>query len=360
VRVAVVTARPPTGDDPRSRHARDLAARLGAAGLTVEHLTADHAVAPRLWENVRQRAATFDIVHVLGTRALPAVVAAHGRARGVVFSPQDEQGPASLLRRVFDRPSGAASRALMDAADRIVCSSRAEAQRLVRLAPSAAARTRIVPLGIDAVAIRRAHPLPGDRKVVLAIAGPGRDHRVDRVIAALADLGASFELVVGGGPLPRRQLLAHAAELGVGERVRLLGRLEDAVLHRWLRTARVVVTLSERWANPQVVLAALAAGTPVIASEAAPHLDAARQGGEAGVTIVPGDASPLTLADAVSAAASVRLSPSASPGLPTIDDELRALLAVYGELVEVPGLDAAPGIAAAVAGTGRFARGRAS
>src|SRR5215207_2789055 len=103
-RVAVVTARPPTGDDLHAMHARGLALGLSEAGLHVEHLAADHAVAPRLWETVRQRARGFDVVHVLGVRALPAVFAAHGRTRAVVVSPQSGPAPISVLRKLLNMP----------------------------------------------------------------------------------------------------------------------------------------------------------------------------------------------------------------------------------------------------------------
>ena len=69
----------------------------------------------------------------------------------------------------------------------------------------------------------------------------------------------------------------------------------------------------------------MAAGLSVLA-----RLDGAR------VTFVPGDVSPLALADAINAAAKVRATPEVEPGLPTIEDEIAGLLAVYSELVELP------------------------
>ena len=132
------------------------------------------------------------------------------------------------------------------------------------------------------------------------------------------------------------QLSAEAAQLGVLDRVHFLGTVDDGTVHRWLRTACVVVALSERWTSPHLVLSALAAGTPVVVSEAAAHMDAVHDTHEAGVTVVPRDVSPLALADSLAAAARVRLAPGASPGLPTIADEIAGLLGVYGELVDLP------------------------
>lgn len=334
-RVAVVTARPPTGDDLHARHARGLALGLADAGLHVEHLAGDHAVAPRLWETVRQRARAFDVVHVLGIRALPAVFAAHGRTRAVVVSPLSGPGPISALRRLLNMPSGRASRALLEMADRIICATPAESERMGQIVPRAGSRMRVVPLGIDTASVRMAEPLPGAAKKLVALSGPGRGHHLNRVVAALADLSTSFELVIAG-PCPHtRQITAEAAQLDVLDRVHFLGMLDDRALHRWLRTACVVVSLSERWTSPQVLLAALAAGTPIVVGEAA-NLDAVDDAHAAGVTVVPRDVSPLALADALADAARVRLSPAAAPGLPTIEDEITGLLEVYAELVELP------------------------
>jgi glycosyltransferase involved in cell wall biosynthesis len=331
MRVAIVTARPPVADDLRGRHAGGLARGLQDAGLHVEHLVADHTVAPRLWETLRLRARSFDVVHVLGVRALPAVFAAHGRAGAVVVSPQSDPGPISVLRRLLTKPSGRASRALLEMADRIVCSTAAETQRLSQIVPGATARMRVVPLGVDTASIRLAEPLPGSAQVVVVLSGPGRAHRVGRAIAALADLGPGYELVVAGPCSNTRQLSAEAAQFGVLDRVRFLGLVDGPTMHRWLRTACAVLTLSDRWTNAQAVLGALAAGTPVIVNELA-----AEAIGESGVTAVPPDVSPLALADAIATVAQVRVAPSVAPGLPTIEDEISGLLAVYGELVELP------------------------
>jgi glycosyltransferase involved in cell wall biosynthesis len=141
--------------------------------------------------------------------------------------------------------------------------------------------------------------------------------------------------VIVGPCAHTRQLAAEAAQLDVLDRVHFLGSVDDRALHRWLRTACVVLSLSDRWTSPQILLAALAAGTPVVVSEAT-NLDAVPDHHATGVTIVPREVSPLALADALADAARVRLSPTAATDLPTIEDEIGGLLAVYGELVELP------------------------
>jgi glycosyltransferase involved in cell wall biosynthesis len=336
VRVAIVTTRPQSGDELRARHAVGVAAGLRAAGLEVEHLVADHAVAPRFWEGVRHRARAFDVVHALGVGALPAGFAAHGRSRAVVVSPQSDPGPISVLRRLLNKPSGRASRALLEMADRIVCSTVSESLRLMQVVPRATERLRVVPLGVDTASILLAEPVPGPAQVIVALSGPGRTHRIDRVNAALADLGPGYELVVAGACAHPRLLKAEAAQFGEEDRVRLLGSVDERTLHRWLRTACVVVALSERWTSPRLVLGALAAGTPVLVNEMAQHLDPAWAHDKGRSTFVPGDVSPLALADAIAAAGRLRSTPTVTPGLPTIEDEIAGLLDVYGELVTLP------------------------
>src|SRR5208283_2971818 len=83
------------------------------------------------------------------------------------------------------------------------------------------------------------------RRVILSVGRPDGGGRADRVISALPDLGRDYELVVVGCGGARRRLQARARDLLVSEQVRVLGGVSDAVLHSWLRTAVVVVALTD-------------------------------------------------------------------------------------------------------------------
>jgi glycosyltransferase involved in cell wall biosynthesis len=89
----------------------------------------------------------------------------------------------------------------------------------------------------------------------------------DRIIDALPLLPDHHLLIVGEGP-EREALLAQAARLGVAARVRLLGTRPHAQLPALYGAADALVLASSRegWAN--VLLEAMACGTPVIASPA--------------------------------------------------------------------------------------------
>jgi glycosyltransferase involved in cell wall biosynthesis len=87
----------------------------------------------------------------------------------------------------------------------------------------------------------------------------------DRVIAAMPEL-ADFELlIVGDGP-QRERLEALRHQFGVADRVRLLGAKPHDALPAIYSAADALVLASSRegWAN--VLLEAMACGTPVIAS----------------------------------------------------------------------------------------------
>lgn len=134
-------------------------------------------------------------------------------------------------------------------------------------------RTIVLRNGVD-LELFRPHP---DRQAVrdrLNLAGftlisvgaliPRKGH--DLVISALPECPDCTLLIAGGGP-QRSQLEALARQLGVADRVRFVGEVPHHQLSDYYSAADVMVLASERegWAN--VLLEALACGTPVIASD---------------------------------------------------------------------------------------------
>jgi glycosyltransferase involved in cell wall biosynthesis len=93
------------------------------------------------------------------------------------------------------------------------------------------------------------------------IARKGHHH----VIAALPRL-ADTDLVIAGDGVEKSALMAQAQSLGVAERIRFLGAVPQAKLRTLYSAVDALVLASSRegWAN--VLLEAMACGTPVIAS----------------------------------------------------------------------------------------------
>jgi len=166
-------------------------------------------------------------------------------------------------------------------------------RRLIRWAAGEAAglitvcqalKTVLVELGVPAervVVLRNGVDLlqfsPGDREAARAALGLTRPTLVsagllierkghDLVIAALAEL-PGFELLIAGEGPERGALERLARVLGVAERVRFLGAVPHERMPDLYRAADILVLASSRegWAN--VLLEALACGTPVVASK---------------------------------------------------------------------------------------------
>lgn len=144
-------------------------------------------------------------------------------------------------------------------------------QRLLSLG-AAAERTIVLRNGVDLDRFSPGWPIGAmrgtahDGRFALLSVGsliPRKGH--DLVISALPALPDCSLTIVGSGPL-RAELEALAGHLGVAQRVRFLGEIPHADLPELYRSADMLVLASARegWAN--VLLEAMACGTPVVAT----------------------------------------------------------------------------------------------
>lgn len=117
---------------------------------------------------------------------------------------------------------------------------------------------------------------PGGREISrrnLGCRGPtlaSVGHLVERkghhlVLRALAELPDIHLLIAGDGPM-RDSLRTLAADLGVTERVRFLGELNQAELTQVYNAADALVLASDREGMANVLLEAMACGCPVVAT----------------------------------------------------------------------------------------------
>jgi glycosyltransferase involved in cell wall biosynthesis len=305
------------------------------------------AVSPALCEHLRRTAASFDVVHVHSTHAPFGLAVARTRPRRLVFTPHAPMQ--RLLRWPYARVTGA----VLHYAVRTAPTSNAEGDLIRRRLPEVADRVRAVPTGVDSAAIRAARPLPGGGyETVLTVGRLERHKRVDRTIAAMAGVPHSMRLaVVGTGPA-RHRLVARAADLRVSSRVDFVGAVPDALLYRWLRTARVVVSVAEQESSGAPVMEALSAGAAVVASDIEVHREAAARVPGAPVLYVPHETSPLRIADAICEACRLRAPAAAILAIPSWDAVAEGACALYEELLLEAGrrgrpqTGAAPGAAA--------------
>jgi len=119
------------------------------------------------------------------------------------------------------------------------------------------------------------------RPTLLSVGGLITRKANDLTISALPELPEHELLLAGEGP-ERAALQALAARLGVADRVRFLGRVAHHELAEIYSAADAMVLASSRegWAN--VLLEAMACGTPVVASNVwgTPEVVAAPEAGQ--------------------------------------------------------------------------------
>lgn len=169
-------------------------------------------------------------------------------------------------------------------------------------------RFRVVPYGLDyapylapeldrqAADIRAAQ---GERRLLFAVGRHVYYKGFEYLIRAMPDVAADVVLLLGGtGPLTAqyRQLVA---ELGIEDRVRLLGRIPDAALPAHYRAAEVfcMPSVEPSEAFGLVQLEAMACARPVVGCELGNGATFVNQHGVTGLVVPPRD--PVALAGAL-------------------------------------------------------------
>ncbi|MEV0344142.1 glycosyltransferase [Nonomuraea sp. NPDC050680] len=140
----------------------------------------------------------------------------------------------------------------------------------------------IVPYGVDTERFHRQGPVAtrGSRKRLLHLGPLTPERGAPTIIRALQGL-QDVELVLAGGPEPElldgdrevRRLRALAQQLGVADRVTLLGQVKRTAVPKLMRSADAVVSVPREATTGIVALEAMACGVPVIASAVGAHLD---------------------------------------------------------------------------------------
>ncbi len=154
---------------------------------------------------------------------------------------------------------------------------------------SGALRDQLVAAGVDA---ERVHVIyngvdaavfhPADKADARRSRGVAADERLLLFIGNLKTSKGCVDLLEGfiriaqqqpratlvfiGGGEARTMMLERIAERGLGERVRLLGKVEHGLLPGWLAASDLLCLPSHNEGVPNVVLEAMACGVPVVAS----------------------------------------------------------------------------------------------
>jgi len=252
------------------------------------------SISPRLALAAIRSRRSGRLVHVHSFHATTAL-AVLGRRAPTVFTPHyhGKRGH-SLLANLLHVPYHYVGKVLFRRCDAVICVSDAERETLVQDFPFVADRISVIPNGADVQAIGRAEPYQGEPPTVLCVGRLESYKRVDAVIRAFGQAPVDAQLVIVGEGSAKNTLAALTAELGIADRTRLLGRIDDHELHRWMRTARVMVSMSEREAFGMAPIEAACAGARIILSDIPAHRDVANKYLVDGCTVIA-DSSPLVL-----------------------------------------------------------------
>jgi glycosyltransferase involved in cell wall biosynthesis len=338
-------------------HVEEIAKRLASRGETVEVLThhddpgvpdaetrdnvlirrhkvpvaSQHfGLSPAIWATLLRQRHRYDVVHVHGYHSAAPLTAAMAGASPLVFTPHYHGTGHSPLRKALHIPYRALGTGIVVRSRRIICVSQAEADLFLTHFPSARQRVRIIPNGVDLERISAASPIPNAGAMVITGGRLQSYKQVDRIVEAIALTPPDLRLVVTGDGPERARLEALAMRRGVTSKVAFLGRVDPDTLYRWYASAQVFCSMSSNEAMPVTILELLAAGARVVASDIPAHRDILRQTGGT-ITLVPLDASPAALAEALQVA--YRQPAAAGQQIPTWDEVTTKTLDVYQGLV---------------------------
>ena len=180
-------------------------------------------------------------------------------------------------------------RQLYPRASRIITPTRAIGDEIARAAPRAVSRIALCPNPVDEQGIRakasNPHRDPGPGLRIVAAGRLTHQKGFDRLIPLLTRLPSDTRLTIYGDGPDRAALEALAQTSGLGGRVTCANfstELPSAV------AGADVFALPSRWEGlPNVVLEALAVGTPVLASGEASVADIAKRSNPGALTIEP-------------------------------------------------------------------------
>jgi glycosyltransferase involved in cell wall biosynthesis/O-antigen/teichoic acid export membrane protein len=146
---------------------------------------------------------------------------------------------------------------------RLVAVSSGIAARLQALNP--AAEIQVIPNGVEP----QATPVDGTDKADLVFLGrielEGKG--IDLLLQAFAKISATVDanLVIAGEGRDQERVLQLGTQLGLGERLRLVGRVDGLAKSKLLADARLICVTSRFETSSLVALEAQATGTPVLA-----------------------------------------------------------------------------------------------
>ncbi|HEX7161065.1 MAG TPA: glycosyltransferase [Trebonia sp.] len=293
------------------RHSQALPARSELEpGVTMEYIgqAEEHLAESDLLAQVpafsrplheRWRHSRPDVVHALRWTSGLAALAAARDLRIPVVQSFDSLGVAERRHHLIPRDAGIERIRLEPAIGRsasaVLAGSSDEESDLTRLGVPRRS-IRIVPCGVDTDAFTPEGPVAdrANRPRLVTVADLSEHDALGTLLHAMSKVSGA-DLVVAGGPaqanlrddLGFRRLSRLADSLGVSDQVTFVGRVGRAGLPPLLRSADLVVSISEYDPTGILAVQAMACGTPIIASAVGGQVDAVVDG-TTGILVPPG------------------------------------------------------------------------
>jgi len=164
-------------------------------------------------------------------------------------------------------------RKTLPAADAVIAQGRF-LERIARSLGAPPDRTCVIHNGVDVAAYRARSPSVPSRPYFLTMSNLRHRKGVDVLLRAYAQLDNPWaDLVIAGSGSQEAELRRLAEQLGLGQRVRFIGQVFGAEKRGWFRDAVCYVCPSRREPFANVILEALAAELPVVATSVGGNLE---------------------------------------------------------------------------------------
>jgi len=326
----------------------ELVAAASAAGVelnfTSERFRFDHAVIGQLRNLVaRYRPDIIQTDHVK-SHFLLRLSGLHRQYRWIAF--HHGYTATNLKDRLYNQ----LDRWSLPAAQRVITVSQASARELSRIGvPSG--RLRVIPSAVrplraaldpsEASALRTSIGLRDGEQMLLAVGRLSREKAHVNLVIAVKEVcghlpGTPLRLVIAGEGPERSHIEAMADSLGVRERLILLGHVADPL--PYYGVADLMALPSNREGSPLVLLEAMAAGLPIVATSVGGVSEIVTHGHNA-ILVAPRD--PYALADGMLSVLSTpklasQLGANASRCVAELyspEGRTRALMQIYREIV---------------------------
>ncbi|RUM33610.1 MAG: glycosyltransferase family 1 protein [Archaeoglobus sp.] len=217
---------------------------------------------PDLYRYLKRNSDRYDVVHAHNYHAFPALFAALAKRNKLIFTPHYHGKGGSTVRNLLLKPYRLFGLIIFKKADAVICVSNYE-RMLVR--SDFGVDAVVIPNGVSLDKIRNISSFEFSNKLILYVGRIEKYKNIHIVVKSMKYLD-DFQFYIAGKGSFERELRKLIGRLGLEDRVKLVGFIDEETKYRWLKTCSVFVNLSPVEAFGITVLEALACGSPAVVS----------------------------------------------------------------------------------------------